>query len=75
MTSTTSTTATAGDVIPEQVMQSIRDSLRGLRYGQVTVIVQDGRVIQIDRMERHRFGAKDELPASDSGYVPGRRKR
>jgi hypothetical protein len=26
-----------------------------MRFGQVTVIVQDGRVIQIDRTERHRF--------------------
>ncbi len=57
-------TAAAGvEPIPEHVVQSIVQSLRGLRYGQVTVIVQDGRVIQIDRMERRRFtGEKDARP-------------
>lgn len=39
----------------EPTLQAIRDALQGLRYGQVTVIVQDGRVMQIDRTERHRL--------------------
>ncbi len=34
---------------------AIAQSLHGLRYGQVTIIVQDGRVIQIDRTDRHRL--------------------
>lgn len=51
------------DSPPAQVMQSIVQALSGLRYGQVTVIIQDGRVIQIDRTERHRFAAeKDTRP-------------
>ncbi|MFN4261058.1 MAG: YezD family protein [Gemmataceae bacterium] len=33
----------------------IRDALRGLRYGEVTVIVQDGLVIQIERTEKKRL--------------------
>ena len=41
--------------IPELTIQAIRDALNGLRYGQVTVVVQDGRVMQIDRTERHRL--------------------
>jgi len=41
--------------IPELTIQAIRDALSGLRYGQVTVVVQDGRVMQIDRTERHRL--------------------
>jgi hypothetical protein len=53
------TTTTKTDPLTEQVLQSIRDSLHGLRYGQVTIIVQDGRVIQIDRMERHRFNNEE----------------
>ena len=31
-------------------------ALRGLRFGQVTVTVQDGVIVQIDRTERRRFG-------------------
>ena len=34
----------------------IQDALRGLRFGQVTIIVQDGVVVQIDRTERRRIG-------------------
>lgn len=56
-------TDSQGEPIPEHVVQSIVQSLRGLRNGQVTVIVQDGRVIQTDRMERRRFtGEKDARP-------------
>jgi hypothetical protein len=33
----------------------IRDALRGLRFGCVNVIVQDGVVIQIDRTEKRRL--------------------
>lgn len=35
--------------------QQIRDALHGLRYGAVTIIVQDGVVIQIDRTEKRRL--------------------
>lgn len=46
---------TTSVAIPELTIQAIRDALNGLRYGQVTVVVQDGRVMQIDRTERHRL--------------------
>ena len=39
----------------EQALEQIRQALTGLSYGQVTVIVQDGLVIQIERMERRRL--------------------
>ena len=47
--------------VPEATVQAILQALTGLRYGQVTVIVQDGRVMQIDRTDRYR------LPAEDAG--------
>ncbi|MBS0263030.1 MAG: YezD family protein [Planctomycetes bacterium] len=60
-TSSTISSGPAGsDHLPEPVLKSILDSLHGLRFGQVTVIVQDGRVIQIDRTERHRFTSEKE---------------
>jgi hypothetical protein len=42
--------ATADDAINQ-----IRDSLRGLRFGSVNIIVQDGVIIQIDRTEKRRL--------------------
>ena len=41
--------------IVDQELNQIRDSLRGLRYGSVNIIVQDGVIIQIDRTEKRRL--------------------
>jgi len=41
----------------DEALDQIRDSLRGLRFGSVNVIVQDGVVIQIDRTEKRRLRA------------------
>ena len=40
--------------------QHIRDALRGLHFGTVTLIVQDGLVIQVDRTERKRLPRRAE---------------
>ncbi len=37
------------------VLERIGAALRGLRYGSVTVIVQDGVVVQVDRTEKLRL--------------------
>lgn len=50
--------ATATDASAAQestALDHIRDALRGLRFGLVQVIVQDGVVIQIERTERRRL--------------------
>ena len=39
----------------DDAINQIRDSLRGLRYGSVNIIVQDGVIIQIDRTEKRRL--------------------
>lgn len=36
-------------------IEEIRKALRGLRYGTVTVVVQDGIVIQVDRSSKTRI--------------------
>jgi hypothetical protein len=36
-------------------LTQIRELLRGLRFGSVNIIVQDGVVIQIDRTEKRRM--------------------
>ncbi len=46
----------AVDAVGESVVAEIVRSLRGLRYGVVSIVVQDGVVIQIERTEKHRLG-------------------
>ena len=41
-------------------LEQIRDALRGLRFGSLTIQVQDGVVVQIDRTEKRRL----QRPAS-----------
>jgi hypothetical protein len=36
-------------------IEHIRQALHGLRFGTVTIIVQDGVVIQIERTEKRRL--------------------
>ena len=36
-------------------LDRIRDSLRGLRFGEITVIVHDGVVVQVERTEKLRI--------------------
>ncbi len=40
--------------------QPIRDALRGLRFGTVHIIIQDGLVVQIDRTEKRRLRGSEE---------------
>ena len=39
----------------QHALAQIEEALQGLRFGQVTVTVQDGVVVQIDRLERTRL--------------------
>ena len=39
----------------QAAIEQIRDALRGLRYGSLTIQVQDGVVVQIDRTEKRRL--------------------
>jgi len=36
-------------------LRYIEEALRGLQFGTLTIIVQDGVVVQVERTERHRF--------------------
>jgi hypothetical protein len=36
-------------------LQTIAEMLRDMKYGSVTIIVQDGKVIQIDKTEKYRI--------------------
>ena len=47
--------AAADDPHATHVLERIKDALRGLRFGEVTVIVQDGVVVQVERTEKLRL--------------------
>ncbi|ABQ28039.1 YezD family protein [Geotalea uraniireducens] len=38
-----------------ELEQRIRESVGAIRYGTVTLVIQDGKVIQIDRNEKIRL--------------------
>jgi hypothetical protein len=39
-------------------LAKVRDALSGLRYGEVTVVVQDGVVVQVERTEKVRISRR-----------------
>jgi hypothetical protein len=49
-------------------LRRLRDAIRGMRYGTITVIVQDGVVVQIDRTEKIRLDySRAEIQRDGSG--------
>lgn len=40
--------------LPEHVSSSIKAALTGIKFGQITIMVHDGEVVQIDRILRTR---------------------
>ena len=38
-----------------EVIRRVRDSLRSIRFGTVLIVVQDGRVVQIETAEKIRL--------------------
>jgi hypothetical protein len=51
----TETTARKVDSLGDQVIGQIIKTLQGLRFGVVSIVVQDGVVVQIERTEKHRL--------------------
>jgi hypothetical protein len=49
----------------DEELREISASLRGMRYGSVNIVVQDGVIIQIDRTEKKRLRTR-----RDSGESP-----
>ncbi len=54
------------DNAADEALDQIREALRGLRFGSVNIIVQDGVVIQIDRTEKRRLrtNSRNHPPSS-----------
>ena len=47
--------AGARPIDSERVLERIANALKGLRFGSVEVVVQDSRVVQIERKEKFRL--------------------
>lgn len=42
------------------VLERVQEALRGLQYGEVTVTVQDGVAVQVERTDRVRLVGRDK---------------
>ncbi len=51
--------AAAREAERELEIEQIRESLRGLRFGTVNIVVQDGVIVQIDRTDKRRIRRGD----------------
>jgi hypothetical protein len=39
----------------DEILQRIANAINGVRFGSVEVVIQDSRVVQIERKEKFRF--------------------
>lgn len=44
-----------GDPLPPETIRRITDMLRTVRFGSITLVVQEGKVAQIDKTEKFRI--------------------
>ena len=44
------------DAVPEEVLGALARLLREVRFGSIEIIVHEGRITQIERREKVRFG-------------------
>jgi hypothetical protein len=51
------------------VLRHLRDAIRGMRFGTITIVVQDGIVVQIDRTEKTRLDYSREYVLGDGGGI------
>ena len=54
----------AGDKWPVELEKQLREALRAIRFGTVTLVIQDGRVIQIDKSEKIRLKRPGHMDGS-----------
>jgi hypothetical protein len=64
MNTKTNERATAVPPSEADWLEVVRRNVSGLRYGSVQIIVHEGRVTQIESLEKTRFNANREEPGS-----------
>ena len=55
-------TASRSHRSPWHALDHVQAALAGMQYGQVTVIVQDGLIVQVERTERTRLPKSSPEP-------------
>ena len=45
----------------------VREAIRAVRFGIVTVVLQDGLVVQVERTEKHRILTRREVELAGEG--------
>lgn len=56
--------APINEVWNDDLERQVRDALRIIRFGTVTLVIQDGRVIQIDKNEKIRLNRQEHIHGS-----------
>lgn len=41
--------------VNKHIIEMLESLLNSMKYGSITLIVQDGKIIQIDKTEKHRL--------------------
>ena len=57
-------TNTAPDKWTRELERMLKEALASIRFGTVTLVVQDGRVIQIDKSEKFRLTRAGHIDGS-----------
>lgn len=47
-------------------LERIAQSLEGITFGSVQIVVHEGRIVQVDKTERYRFGNEGNQPTASS---------
>jgi hypothetical protein len=47
-----------------EVERTLHEALRTIRFGTVTLVIQDGRIIQIDKSEKFRLSKGEHIHGS-----------
>jgi hypothetical protein len=56
--------STSTDLWNRELERVLRDALKSIRFGTVSLVVQDGRVIQVDKNEKIRINRSGHIDGS-----------
>ena len=54
----------SAELLNGELTRILREALRSIRFGTVTLVIQDGRVIQVDRSEKFRLKRAGHMDGS-----------
>lgn len=60
MRTTEHTTVTPDNPAQQNWVETVREQVNSLRFGQVQIVVHNGQVVQIEKTEKIRFDQSDE---------------